>query len=88
VTLLWGILLFFILPDTPATAWFLTRDDHVKAVERVRDNMTGIKNQEWKREQMIEALRDPKVWLTVITMLSANIPNGGVGNVSFNPMPA
>jgi hypothetical protein len=37
---------------------------------------------------MIEALRDPKVWLTVIIMLSANIPNGGVGNVSFNPMPA
>lgn len=68
-------------------AWFLNKGDRVKAIERVQENMTGIKNREWKREQMMEAFTDPKAWLTVIIMLSANIPNGGVGNVSFNRIP-
>jgi ACS family allantoate permease-like MFS transporter len=53
-------MLFAILPDTPMNAWFLSREDRIKAVERVRHNMTGIKNNEWKKSQVIKALFDPK----------------------------
>ncbi|CZR68552.1 related to DAL5-Allantoate and ureidosuccinate permease [Phialocephala subalpina] len=88
-TLAWSIILFLLLPDTPMRAWFLSKDDRIKAVERVRHNMTGIKNNEWKSAQLVEALLDPKSWLIVLIALSANIPNGGIssfGSIVVNGM--
>ncbi|KAJ5511615.1 Major facilitator superfamily domain general substrate transporter [Penicillium expansum] len=80
ITVAWGICLFFLLPDTPSNAWFLSEADRVGAVNRVKEDVTGVKHTKWKREQMFEALKDPKVWLAVLIMLCANIPNGGIGN--------
>lgn len=62
-------------------AWFLSKEDRIKAVKRVRHNMTGIKNNEWKSAQLVEALLDPKSWFMVLIALSANIPNGGISSV-------
>lgn len=62
-------------------AWFLSKEDRIKAVERVRHNMTGIKNNEWKKAQVIEALLDPKTWFIVVLALAVNIPNGGISTV-------
>ncbi|TVY36222.1 putative transporter, partial [Lachnellula occidentalis] len=80
VTVLWGIVLFFFLPDSPVNARFLSKEDKSKAVRRVQENLTGTKDDKWKMYQMIEAFQDPKAWLIVIIMLCTNIPNGGVGN--------
>lgn len=81
ITVAWGICLFFLLPDTPSNAWFLSETDRVGAVNRVKEDVTGVKHTKWKKEQMFEALTDPKVWLAVLIMLCVNIPNGGIGNV-------
>jgi hypothetical protein len=71
-------LCFLFLPDTPLNARFLTLEERAKAVVRVESNMTGIKSEEWKREQAMEALRDPNTWFLVLLQLSSNIPNNGI----------
>lgn len=66
-------------------AWFLTKSDRVKAIRRVEENMTGIRSNEFKRDQCIEAFLDPKTWFLVIIQLSANVGNGGVLSVKHTP---
>ena len=63
------------------TARFLSREDRVKAVVRVRENMTGIRNNTFQWAQCREALLDSKAWLLVLIQLCANIPNGGLHSV-------
>lgn len=77
-TLVVAVVVFVFLPDTPLNARFLSKDERAQAVARVEANMTGIKNNKWKREQAIEALRDPNAWLLAITYLTTIIPNNGL----------
>ncbi|KAG8748239.1 hypothetical protein FRC10_007628 [Ceratobasidium sp. 414] len=62
-------------PDSPATAWFLTPEERVMAIERIKVNQTGIENKVWKKDQFIEALVDPKTWLFALFSCLDNIPN-------------
>lgn len=62
-------------------ARFLSKEDRIKAIERVKENMTGIKNNHWKKYQVIDALTDPKSWFIFFIGLSCNIPNGGITGV-------
>lgn len=78
LTIAVSILVLLFLPDTPAQARFLTKDERAQAVARVEANMTGIKNDKWKREQVMEALCDPNAWLLVIGYLASVIPNNGL----------
>ncbi|KAJ5652981.1 hypothetical protein N7507_010407 [Penicillium longicatenatum] len=80
LTLAWSMVCYFAIPDSPMSAKFLSEEDRAKAVERVQDNLTGIKNHQVKRYQMVEALLDPKTWLLVLFQFSQNVPNGGVGS--------
>ncbi|KAL2840392.1 MFS general substrate transporter [Aspergillus pseudoustus] len=80
ITLVWALCLVFLLPDSPSTAWFLSESQRVGAVDRVKEDATGVKHNIWKRDQMIEAVKDPKTWFSVLIMLCANIPNGGISN--------
>lgn len=54
-----SIITWFFLPDSPTRARFLTEDEKRKYVERVRRNDQGIKQKVFKKEQAIEALKDP-----------------------------
>ncbi|KAL6244912.1 hypothetical protein RBB50_008440 [Rhinocladiella similis] len=76
VTLAWAIVLLIFLPDTPMKARFLSPEQKVKAVNRVRSNHTGIKDNHFKWQHVREALLDIKIWLLVIYQLSFSIPNG------------
>ncbi|KAH7224400.1 major facilitator superfamily domain-containing protein [Fusarium redolens] len=82
LTIAISVIVFIFLPDTPANARFLTKDERAQAVARVETNMTGIKNDKWKREQVWEALSDPNAWLLVIGYLASIIPNNGL--LTFN----
>jgi uncharacterized membrane protein YbaN (DUF454 family) len=42
VTILVGCLVIFALPDSPATAWFLSADEKKIALLRVSENQTGL----------------------------------------------
>lgn len=66
------------MPDTPHNARFLTKQEREKAIARVEENMTGIKNNKWKKEQAIEAICDPNAWFVVLIYFASNLPNNGL----------
>ena len=68
------------MPETPNTAKFLSDDEKRIAVQRVAENMTGIKGYAWKPYQLWHTLADPKVWLLLGFEFFKNIPNGGLTN--------
>jgi len=75
-----GILFLFIMPDNQLNARFLTKEERVLAVQRIKSNGQGIGNKHFKIYQFKEALLDPMVWAFVFYALVADIPNGGITN--------
>ncbi|KIJ61693.1 hypothetical protein HYDPIDRAFT_31026 [Hydnomerulius pinastri MD-312] len=75
ITLILAVLYWFFFPDSPTNAWFLTMDERAKAVQRIKENQTGVENKHFKRDQFYEALRDPKTWLFALFAALDNIPN-------------
>lgn len=75
ITLITAVLYWFLFPDSPTTAWFLTPEERAKAVLRIKENQTGVENKTFKRGQTIEALKDPKTWLFALFAAFAEIPN-------------
>lgn len=71
-----GIIFFFTVPDNQLNARWLSKEDRVLAVERVRVNQQGIGNKHFKTYQLKEALLDPITWAFVFYALVADIPNG------------
>lgn len=58
-----GVVVFFFLPTSPMQAEFLTENERVLAVHRIRANKTGILNRQFKWNQVKEALnplQDPQ----------------------------
>ncbi|KKA23003.1 Allantoate permease [Rasamsonia emersonii CBS 393.64] len=82
LTVLYGALMFFILPDSPADASWLSEREKIVAIERLRDEKLGIENKHWKWEQAMEAVTDWKNWILWFFFISVNIPNGGL--ISFS----
>lgn len=68
------------MPDSQLNARFLTPEERILAIHRIKVNEQGIGNKHFKWYQMKEALLDPMVWAFVFYGLVANIPNGGITN--------
>jgi MFS transporter, ACS family, allantoate permease len=51
ITILTSIAYFFLFPDSPTNAWFLTPEERAIAVQRIRSNQTGVENKQFKKEQ-------------------------------------
>lgn len=71
--MLFGISLWWLLPDSPITASFLTERERIIAVERLKSNNTGIKNSHHKIEQVKETFMDVKVWMLVVAIFCHNM---------------
>ncbi|KAH8881782.1 putative MFS transporter [Thozetella sp. PMI_491] len=72
------------LPSSPVDAWFLTPEERIVAVERLRAGRTGVQNKAIKWYQIKEAALDVKIWLVVLIMASAYMVNGAVSG--FGPL--
>lgn len=83
LTLLFGIWCF-ILPSSPVTAFFLSEEERVVAVERLRNGQMGVRNKKLKWTQLKECLIDPKTYLIFIMMMTAYTVNGAVS--AFGPL--
>ncbi|KAK1231236.1 hypothetical protein PQX77_005641 [Marasmius sp. AFHP31] len=75
LTLLCAISFWRLFPDSPTNAWFLTPRERALAVKRIKENQTGVENKHFKKEQMIEAITDPKTWLFALFSALDNVPN-------------
>ena len=62
------------MPDSPGRAHFLSQEERIAAIERIRDEQVGTENKRLKKEQVIEALLDIRSWLIVLaTLLSMSV---------------
>jgi len=75
LTLITSFAFWFLFPDSPTNAWFLTPAERAIAVRRLKENQTGVENKHFKMGQMIEALTDPKTWLFALFAALDNVPN-------------
>lgn len=76
----WGIVMFIFLPDSPVTAKGLSKAEKRMAVQRLRENQTGIENKHLKAYQVKEAFLDIKLYLFFALGTVCNVPNGGISN--------
>ncbi|KAK5723959.1 hypothetical protein LTR17_013801 [Elasticomyces elasticus] len=76
----WGVVMFIFLPDSPVTAKGLTQREKRIAVERLRDNQTGVENKHFKWYQVVDAVTDIKLYLFFFLGVVGNVPNGGISN--------
>lgn len=77
---IWGTVMYIFLPDSPVTAKGLNNKEKRIAVERLRDNQTGVENKHFKWYQVREAFTDYKTYLFFLLGMVCNIPNGGISN--------
>ncbi|KAI0152690.1 putative MFS allantoate transporter [Xylariaceae sp. FL1272] len=77
---IWGIVMFIFLPDSPVKAKCLSRAEKRMAVQRLRENQTGVENKHLKGHQVREAFMDIKLYLFFALGLVGNVPNGGFSN--------
>ena len=71
-----GVIFLFTMPDNQLKARWLTKEEQVLAVERIRINQQGIGNKHFKLYQFKEALTDPLTWAFTFYACAADIPNG------------
>lgn len=69
LTVVVGFWFLWRMPDNQLNAKFLTKEERLLAVERVRINQQGIGNKHFKMYQLKEALTDPLTWAFVFYAL-------------------
>ncbi|KAK0432253.1 MFS general substrate transporter [Armillaria borealis] len=77
---LWAIVLWIFVPDSPYHTHWFTRTERLMIVSRKRDDQNLTDNREWKPNQVLEAIIDPKIYLFFLFGFTANVPNGGTSN--------
>lgn len=80
MSLVYGILMFILLPDSPVSCRYFTDREKAIVIDRVRKNQTGVKNTHFKKDQFIQTLCDLKTWVMFGIQICISIPNGGLTN--------
>ena len=79
VTIVAGGCVIAYLPDSPIKSR-LSASDKFIAVERLRDNLTGIENKHFWPQQMLEAFTDILVLMLALLFVIGSEVNGAMGN--------
>lgn len=79
ITIAVGICIFIFLPDNPMTSR-LTKEEKILAIERLRENQTGIENKHFKWRQFIEVLKDPQTYLIAVIVTAMDVPNAAISS--------
>lgn len=87
VTVLVGVAVILFLPDTPMKARWLSDGEKVALLKHVSVNKTGIENRKFRGEEILEALKDPQLYLLLLSVILVRSP-AGLSGTSFLPYPA
>ncbi|KAM4065711.1 major facilitator superfamily protein [Hirsutella rhossiliensis] len=79
-----GFLMLYWMPDSPIEAKFLSDNDKVLAIWRLRHNQMGVMSREWRSDHFYDALRDVKTWLWFAMMFCISVPSNGLS--TFGPL--
>jgi MFS family permease len=81
ITAFYAFPVFFFMPCGPEEhCRFFSKRERLVAIERVRENKTGLHDKTFKWDQLREALCDPRLYLFFCGVAAANVANGGVSN--------
>jgi len=72
LTIVIGLITYWWAHDSPGEARFLTPEDRLKAVDRVKANQQGIVSHKFNWKHVAEALTEPKYWLYMIMVIAVN----------------
>lgn len=75
ITIVWGILLYFIIPPDPVRVKGFNERERYILVARLRSNNSGVRNKHFKGGQAVELLLDVKFWLMFSTAFLSMIAN-------------
>ena len=78
ISVAWGVVSLFVLPDLPSTAKFLNPRERAIAVMRVSRNRQGVKNRHFRAYQAVQCAKDPKTWILFVMAIGAQIPNSAL----------
>ncbi|KAJ5098036.1 hypothetical protein N7532_005037 [Penicillium argentinense] len=84
VTIIWGLILVFLLPSDPVRARGFDERQRYIAVARLRVNNSGVRNTHYKKGQVVELLGDLKFWLVFFIAFLSMIANGPIS--TFTPI--
>lgn len=76
----WSIIFFFVTPDTPASAKFLTEREKMILIKHISKNNQGVKDQRFMWNQAFEAFKDLQVYIFALIGLGCGVINGGTSN--------
>ncbi|KAJ5093197.1 hypothetical protein N7456_009058 [Penicillium angulare] len=79
ITIAVGVCIFIFLPDNPMTSK-LTKEEKILAIERLRENQTGIENKHFKWNQFVEVLKDPQTYLIAVIVTAMDVPNAAISS--------
>ncbi|KAJ5748599.1 uncharacterized protein N7511_010295 [Penicillium nucicola] len=79
ITIAVGISITIFLPDNPMTSR-LSHSEKLLAIERLRENQTGIENKHFKRSQFVEIFTDPQTYLIAIIVTAMDVPNAAMSS--------
>lgn len=79
ITIAVGICIFIFLPNNPMTSR-LSHAEKVLAIERLRENRTGIENKHFKWHQVVEVLQDPQTYLIAVIVTAMDVPNAAISS--------
>ncbi|KAF0639427.1 hypothetical protein FPSE5266_08048 [Fusarium pseudograminearum] len=82
ITIAWSVLTFFMLPDSPSTAKFLTTSEREFASLRPKKFQRTTQTKKWDRGQFIETMTDVKAWWFFFFSFVICVPNGGTTSFS------
>ncbi|KAF5573951.1 DAL5-Allantoate ureidosuccinate permease [Fusarium pseudoanthophilum] len=77
-TFIWGLVVWWLLPTTPQSAWFLDQHERKLAFARVQGARHSTQTGKWNYAQMREAFIDPRSWLLFLLCVFSTIPGGGL----------
>ncbi|KAI8341081.1 major facilitator superfamily domain-containing protein [Chlamydoabsidia padenii] len=77
-TIALGIAVFFLLIDKPTSRLLRLTDTEREIIrQRTNDNMV-VKSKKIKKDQIFEALKEPRFWCICLAVLFNNMENGGM----------
>jgi predicted MFS family arabinose efflux permease len=72
LTIAIGLATYWWAHDSPGEARYLSPEDRLKAVDRVKANQQGIVSHKFEWKQFVEAVTEPKYWLYMIMVIAVN----------------
>ncbi|KAK2600082.1 hypothetical protein QQS21_005168 [Conoideocrella luteorostrata] len=82
LTVVFGLFTFFLIPDTPMKARWLTDSEKVALLKHVSVNQTGIQHRKFRFKEIVEAFLDPQIYLLILSVLLLASSSGVVTTYS------